>query len=174
MYEFHMKKMRQHEALDKARSVGPSYNLDYDRISDEMLKIILDSVKDNGEYAHDIYTAYEDWEGNNYSIDLVDEYGDKEYDDKLLDMLETKLINHKKEIRRALMDAVYDLEYNDAVRFRGYGTFYVKSTNGNDSYHGCKIWAGPSMDSDDGGYFDASDFVEVVNRSNSGVNIFQN
>lgn len=152
-------------------SVGASYQLDYDRISNEMLDILVQSKQPNGDYDMDEYRAYEQWEKANYDIDIYDEYGDKDYDSKLLDMVEDKFIRYKKRLERELMDKVYDIQYNDLIAIAG-RELYAKSTNGNDSYNGCKIWAGPDKDDDRGWYFDVSDFVRVIEPSYSGESIF--
>lgn len=102
-----------------------------------------------------------------YSLDYPDDILDSVYE-----MVEDKIIEAKKKREEAIMDEVYELEYNDFVKFEGYGTYYVKSTNENDSYNGCMIWAGPDKDDDRGWYFYASDFGGVVERSNSGERLF--
>ena len=166
-----VQKQRQGQLKKNLSSVGASYPLDYDRISDEMVEIAMRMRQHVNDYV-DVGEAYEQWERENYDIDLVDEDGDKTYDDKLWDMVETKINNYDRKKEQSIMNEVYDLEYNDLVEFGGYGQFYVKSTNGNDSYNGCKIWAGPDKDDDSGWYFYASDFVEVVTPSHSGESIF--
>lgn len=154
------------------RSVGQSYNLDIDRISNEILQIIIDSKQSNGDYALDEYGAYDKWCDENYNIESFDEYGDSDYNSDIIDAVEDKFYDYKDKLESELMNKIYDLEYNDLVEFAGYGEVYVKSTNGNDSYEGCKIWAGPDKDDDMGGYYYASDFVRVVEHSNSGEHIF--
>jgi len=170
-----LKKLQEYDLqgseIKKFRSVGPSYELDYNRISDEMFQLILDSKQPNGDFGLDVDSAYGTWESNNYRIDIVDEYGDADYDSKLYNMVETKFMDYKENLEKELMDKIYDLEYNDYVKFRN-GSFYVKSTNDNDSYRGCMIWAGPDKDDDRGWYFYASDFIEVIEPSGTGERLF--
>ena len=70
------------------------------------------------------------------------------------------------------MDRVYELEYNDLISIAG-REVYVKAYNDNDSWYGCKLWCGPNEDDEMGWYFDASDFEEVIRRSDSGERIFR-
>lgn len=166
-----MVKMQREKTLKKnLSSVGPSYQLDYDRISDEMTEIAIQMRGDPNNYV-DVADAYEEWERRNYDIDIRDEYGDKDYDAKLYDMVDDKIHNYDMKWRNELMNKIYDLQYNDYVSFVQ-GNYYVKSTNGNDSYNGCKIWAGPSKNDDSGWYFDVEDFIEVIEPSYSGESIF--
>ncbi len=156
------------------RSVGPNYDLDVNRIAEEMFQIYLKMIEEGADDDSGWIEprAFDKWEEDNYHIDYTDEYGDVDYHPEIYSLLEDKVIDYRKKQERALMDKVYDLEYNDLVSFKGYGKYYVKSTNGNDSYLGCKIWAGPDKDNEMGWYFYASDFDGVVEPSYSGEHLF--
>jgi hypothetical protein len=181
MYEFMVKKLKERNYVplskteksktEKDRAVGPGYELDYDRIADEIFQIMLESRQRNGDFGMDAFKAYEEWESRNYSIIRFDEHGYEDYDFKLIDMVENKVIDYDRQMQRETMDKVFDLEYNDLVKFKD-GEYYVKSTNDKRSYNGCMIWAGPEKDSEHGWYISVSDFIKIIERSNSGERLF--
>ena len=165
------------EQRNKNNGIAKMDDAEVRRIAHEMLQIAIDEFKFDGINVTEwdvIDKAYDRWEEENGKLDhTIDEYGDEDdYNQDVYDELDSLMVDYKKKHQKTMMDKILDLEYNDLVEFAGYGQYYVKSTNGNDTIDSCKIWAGPNEHDDSGWYFYASDFVEVIEPSYSGESIF--